>query len=85
MNKTRNNYLIKLADRALREQACILKNESDILESYDGQTASMSVSVVMSGLLPTLAMFYQDKPDGKKAARRNVLDAVARIITLAEV
>lgn len=118
MNKTRNNELIRLADKALRTHAEIkaekirekgqqiqsassekerkllekdkklLESErllriregsSDILDSYNGQVASLSVSVAMSGLLPTLAFFYQDKPEtnSSKAYRRNILDVVA--------
>ena len=118
MNKTRNNELIRLADRALNLHADNILNKiteiegqiqsassekekktlekekklleserllrkredtSDILDSYNGQVASLSVSVAMSGLLPTLAFFYQDKPEtnSNKAYRRNILDVIA--------
>lgn len=91
ITKERRNHLIRLADKALNEQKIILRHNKndegktslDILESYNGQVASLSVSIAMAGLLPTLAIFYQDKPDSntKKAYRRNVLDVVARMIT----
>ena len=94
ITKERRNHLIRLADKALNEQKIILRTKIDnegkmsqeILESYNGQVASLSVSIAMTGLLPTLAIFYQDKPDSntKKAYRRNVLDAVARMITADE-
>lgn len=91
ISKERRNQLIRLADEALKAKEVILKvNKTkegktswDILESYNGQVASLSVSIAMTGLLPTLAIFYQDKPesDPKKAYRRNVLEVVARMIT----
>ena len=63
------------SERLLRKR----KDTSDILDSYNGQVASLSVSVAMSGLLPTLAFFYQDKPEtnSNKAYRRNILDVIA--------
>lgn len=92
-DKTRMDSLIKWADQALKEQEreeqlpagiSRILNGDTINSSYDVLVASLGVSVVMSGLLPTLAMYYQDYGDGSKAARRNVLDVVARIITLDE-
>lgn len=91
ITKERRNQLIRLADEALKAKDDILKANKDkegktswnILESYNGQVASLSVSIAMSGLLPTLAIFYQDKPESnqKKAYRRNVIEVVARMIT----
>lgn len=83
ITKERRDHLICLADKALKEQKTILRDNKNILESYNGQVASLSVSIAMTGLLPTLVIFYQDEPDGntKKAYRRNVLDVVARMIT----
>ena len=81
MNKTRNNELIKLADEKLRTSNMLRGNSID--EKYDGKTAALSVTVAMSDLLPTLAIYYQDyngkEPDAP--CRRNVLDVVARMIT----
>ena len=92
MDKTRNNELLKLADEALREQVVststgvskILKNNGEIDKAYNGSIAAFGVSVAMSGLLPTLAIFYQEKQDSAtrpQANRRSVLDAIARIVT----
>lgn len=93
MNKTRNNQLIKLADEALREQIAkseqgvsriLSDNNSDIEEAYNGSIASLGVSIAMSELRPSLAIYYQDKPNSAtrpKANRRSVLDVIARIIT----
>ena len=96
--KTKMNDLIKWADDALREQsdnpapgcsAVLVKSKdpkgiNTINESYNGSVAALGVSVAMSELLPTLAIYYQDKPnsDSKtKANRRSVLDVIARIMT----
>lgn len=93
MNKTRNNELVKLADEALREQVAnptqgisriLSDNNCDIEEAYNGSIASLSVSIAMSELRPSLAIYYQDKPNSAtrpKANRRSVLDVIARIIT----
>ena len=81
MNKTRNNELIRLADEKLR--ASNMLNGKDIAETYNGKTAALSVSVAMSDLLPTLAIYFQDY-DSKypgNPCRRNVLNVVATMIT----
>lgn len=94
MNKSRNNYLVRLADEALREQTAndnlgvsrILKeNNQDIDEAYNGSVAALGVSIAMSELRPSMAIYYQDKPNSPtrpKANRRSVLDVVSRIITM---
>lgn len=82
--KERRDYLIRIANSALKvKKDVLLENDQDILDSYNGQVASLSVSVAMSGLLPTLAIFYQDQPDEKKkkAYRKNVLEVIAEMIT----
>lgn len=96
MNKTRNNQLVKLADKALREQVAnpnqgvsriLSANSCDIEDAYNGSIAALGVSIAMSGLLPSLAIYYQDKPNSNtrpKANRRSVLDVIARMITLDE-
>ena len=93
MNKTRNNQLIKLADEALQEQVAksdqgesriLSENNCDIEEAYNGSIASLGVSIAMSELRPSLAIYYQDKPNSAtrpKANRRSVLDVIARMIT----
>lgn len=84
ISNSRKKDLLCKANSALEKQKVILSGDNTILEGYNGQVASLSVSIAMSGLMPTLAIFYQDKPDGnvKKAFRRNVLDAIARMIIL---
>ncbi len=82
MNKSRNNELIKLADTVLRESAMF--KDGQIPETYNGKTAALGVSVAMSGLLPTLAMYYQDfdKKSPNGPWRRNILDVVAKMIII---
>ena len=80
MNKARNNELISLADKKLENSKML--NGDNIAETYDGKTAALSVSVAMSGLLPTLAIYFQDfdKKHPEKPCRRYVLDVVATMI-----
>lgn len=90
-NKERMNKLIQWADEALQEQtanteAGISKvlNNGDILDSYNGSVAALSVLIAMGELRPALAIYYQEKSERgakPKANRRSVLDVIARIIT----
>ena len=85
MNKTRNNELIKLAyDKLRKSNIPTGEHKEDIAETYDGKTAALSVSVAMSDLLPTLAIYFQDFDAKHRDApcRRNVLNVVATMITV---
>ena len=73
MNKTRNNYLIKLADEVLREQTdnnelgiTKILNDGNIEDAYNGSVAALSVSIAMSELRPALAIYFQDKSKESK-------------------
>ena len=79
MKKSRNNELIQLADTILKQSA--MYKDGQIPETYNGKTAALGVSVAMSGLLPTLAMYYQDY-EKNKPSRRNILDVVAKMIKM---
>ena len=57
----------------------MLINNDRIKKAYDGKTAALSVSVAMSDILPTLAIYYQEF-DANDACRRNVLNVVATMI-----
>ncbi|MDO4703658.1 hypothetical protein [Tannerella sp.] len=74
------NRLIALADQELRISN--MYADGNIAETYNGKTAALSVSVAMSDILPTLAMYFQDfdtkRPNNP--CRRNVLNVVARMI-----
>ena len=80
MNKTRNNELIKLADDALNSTKGLFKgNTTDIDSAYNGQIASLGVSIAMSGLRPALAIYYQDN-SSTKVNRAAVLSVIADMI-----
>lgn len=81
MNKARNNELIRLADKKLKNSNML--KDGSIAKTYDGKTAALSVSVAMSGLLPTLAIYYQDfdEKNPKAPCRRHVLNVVATMMS----
>ena len=72
--------MLKLADEKLKNS--IMLDGNNIAETYDGKTAALSVSVAMSGLRPTLAIYFQDYDEKHPEApcRRNVLNVVATMI-----
>ena len=72
MDKTKNNMLISIADSVLQTSP-ILK-DGVIKDSYNGSVAALSVSVAMSGLRPTLAIYYH------KEERRHILDIVEKML-----
>lgn len=92
MDKQRNKELIMCAEKVLRaskkETYSLFKDKglgNKILKSYNGQVAALGVSILMTGLKPTLAIYYQDAPDSKApkpntAYRRFVLEIIARIL-----
>lgn len=86
MDKKKNERLILQADEALRRVNLFEDNEkTKIQDSYNGQVAALGVSIAMTGILPTLAIYYQDKPNSnapRKANRRAVLEIIAQMITL---
>lgn len=84
MNRNKNEVLILLAETVL-QNSTLLEGESrtEIQDSYNGQIAALGVSVATTGLRPTLAIYYQDKPDAaepRKVNRRAVLEIIAQMI-----
>lgn len=83
--KKRNDYLILIADQALNGTSLLFKDhdKGTIQDSYKGQTAAFPVSIAMSGLLPTLAIYYQDNSGNKtKVNRQAILTVIAKMISL---
>ena len=79
MNKTRNNELMRLADESLNHTGGVLfkqNSDTDIDSAYNGQIASLGVSIAMSGLRPALAIYYQDT-SSTKVNRRAILTVIA--------
>lgn len=62
------------------------KGKTTIYDSYNGQVAALGVSILMIGLKPTLAIYYQDAPKKEKgkAYRRALLEVIARMLRLKE-
>lgn len=59
------------------------KGKTTIYDSYNGQVAALGVSILMIGLKPTLAIYYQDAPkkkENKGAYRRALLEVIARML-----
>lgn len=82
-NKERNNLLMQIANDALiksknNKNSLFKSGTNDIVSSYNGQISGFSVSIAITGLLPTLAMYYQD---GKNAVcLRNILDVIGLML-----
>lgn len=81
MNKKRLTTLMQLADGVLRPSG-ILKANSKIEDSYNGQTSGFSVTVAMSGLLPALVIYYQQASESRNINRKNILEAIGLMISL---
>lgn len=81
MNKQENERLIAKAEDVL-QHSIILQLGRNILKGYNGQVAALGISIIMSGLRPTLAIYYQDYEanDFHNAHRRNILDVIARML-----
>lgn len=58
------------------------EGKTTIYDSYNGQVAALGVSILMIGLKPTLAIYYQDAPKKEKgkAYRRALLEVIARML-----
>lgn len=78
MDKKRNKELMEYAERVLSEESCPLFEDREngvIKESYNGQVSALGVSILMIGLKPTIAVYYQDDK-----SRRNLLEVITRML-----
>jgi hypothetical protein len=88
MDKNRLNELMIKAENSLNNSQCPLfkknKNEerSDtIFENYNGMISALGVSILMIGLKPTIAVYYQDQTSSNgKGCRCNLLKEVFKIL-----
>lgn len=87
MNKKENKEWMERAESVLQdtEWVCPLfkdEGKTAIYDSYNGQVAALGVSILMIGLKPTLAIYYQDAPKKEKgkAYRRALLEVIARML-----
>lgn len=61
-SKERKNILITWADEIIQNSHIYDRKNGEIIsESYNGQIAAFSVSVALSGLKPTMAVYYSEK------------------------
>ena len=87
MNKKETKEWMERAESVLQdtEWVCPLfkdEGKTTIYDSYNGQVAALGVSILMIGLKPTLAIYYQDAPKKEKgkAYRRALLEVIARML-----
>ena len=74
MNKNENAELMRKADEVLRRKDTILEENGSIVSAYNGQVSALGVSILMIGLKPTIAVYYQD------TKRRKLLDVIAKML-----
>lgn len=80
MDKHEYEELIVKADEALQESELFKDNaRQKIYKSYNGYVAALGVSVLMIGLIPALAVYYQDN---EGICRKKVLDVIARMVDI---
>lgn len=80
MDKERMNYLVGLADLALRESGSGILNtaKAEIKDSYNGLVAAFPVSIAMSGLKPAFCFYYQKSDSGNsKTSTKPILNTIA--------
>lgn len=80
VNKKEIEKLMSAADTVLAGSRMVTdKEKCKIPDSYNGQVAALGVSISIIGLIPTLAIYYQDN-DEQKPNRRTVLNVIAGIL-----
>lgn len=80
MDKKRMTKLMSYADTALTESGIRTVGSTAINDSFNGQTAAFGVTIAMSGLIPALAIYYQQASETREIDRRQILDAIGRMI-----
>lgn len=83
MNKKENKEWMERAESVLQdtEWVCPLfkgEGKTTIYDSYNGQVAALGVSILMIGLKPTLAIYYQDAP------KKDLLEVIVRMLRCKE-
>lgn len=77
MERQRYEHLLQLADNAVQTVlAPVPENEYRIDSQYNGHIAAFGVSVLMSGIKPTLAFFK-----GSTAETKTILELLGRMVT----
>lgn len=83
-NQKEINALMFTANKVIGKSNLLIKGTTSIYSSYDGQVAALGVSIATIGLIPTLAIYYQDKADDNKENdkpnRRTVLNVITSML-----
>lgn len=86
MNKETNKKWMEFAEKVLQDTSWVcplFKDETrtTIYDSYNGQISALGVSILMIGLKPTIAVYYQDEPkSNNKAYRRYLLEVLVQML-----
>ncbi len=84
MDKATNKHLIEIADKVLKTKNCPLfrsGSQSDIMKEYNGQVSAFGVSVLMTGLKPTVSIYFQDKQShANKPYRKAILMVLVEML-----
>ncbi len=80
MNKSRINKLIPIVNQVLIENNDGMVKDGKIDSSYDGQVAGFGVSIAMSGLRPTLAIYYKSSQN-RAVDTTKILGVIANTIS----
>lgn len=75
--------MMQLADRVLSVSGILKQNQNGffIEDSYNSQTAGFGITVAMNGLLPALVIYYQQASESREINRKNILEAIAQMIS----
>ncbi len=77
INKKDIATLIPIANRSVNS---IVRDDDVIPSTYNGKVAALSVSIAMSGLLPTLAMYRRSSPSGGLSETQRILGIISKMI-----
>lgn len=77
-DKKRKNKLVKWANEAIIKNTDVYKNGEIVSESYNGQIAAFSVSVALSGLKPTMALYFCDT-EKSNFNKKVIIDLLAKM------
>lgn len=87
MDKKILNELMMKAEEVLQRPDCKLFKringvKSDVIyDNFNGQISALGVSILMIGLKPTVAVYYQDdKGSNDKGCRRDLLREIYKMI-----
>lgn len=89
MDKKTNKKWMEIAENVLQATGVLFKDgerKTTIYKGYDGQASAFGVSILMMGLKPTIAVYYQDQPpvNPSKAYRYCLLKVIFEMLKVGE-